>query len=491
MKIIDIGICIDNVDPKGIGRIRCTRFSESISEKENAIEYEAFSKNDPFLLNPFLPVTINHIPEIGQAVKIINYDTNKETINQEYIAGPFNNLGDIANQTFSGQVENTTYGNSVKEKKHVFDVNGNYRDKNSEGFFHKKTHSGIYGKKSSDLIFTERGLILRGGKTPNTNNMSPKNRKNNIDSPIMSKNVPRIVIEKFDKKLTLESTIKDENTMEIGKINTLLEYDIDSFENPTKIKYYLYKNNSSNPLYNSINFKIDTEIINGDFTSYSKETDPFVYEISVDSIDDIGFEVNDFIYKLYKGDVNEILKNEYVPSFPLYFRPTKRTLIDTSNINKKMETLNKIDFFGVGPVGGMVWSKNNIRPEVTTNKVKQNVLKADESAEESFQAVIADKIFILSTDTNNTEKSIDFNKISNYDITHENFKIDIEPNTYSLVRGENLIKVLKSIVNVLLTHQHNVVGSMVQNENYGEYMELMDYIKKIEEDVLNKSVKIN
>jgi hypothetical protein len=81
MKIIDIGICVDNRDPKGLGRIRCVRFSDYVSEKEKADTYEPFSDKDIFVAIPFLPTNINFIPEIDQAVKIINYNTRKENVN--------------------------------------------------------------------------------------------------------------------------------------------------------------------------------------------------------------------------------------------------------------------------------------------------------------------------------------------------------------------------------------------------------------------------
>jgi hypothetical protein len=75
MKIIDIGICIDNFDPAGLGAIRCVRYSSWVSQQEKALEYTKWNDNDLFLAYPFLPTNINFIPEKGQAVKIINFST--------------------------------------------------------------------------------------------------------------------------------------------------------------------------------------------------------------------------------------------------------------------------------------------------------------------------------------------------------------------------------------------------------------------------------
>jgi len=205
MKIIDIGICIDNVDPKGLGRIRCVRYSDYVGEKEKALTYEAWSKNDLFVAIPFLPTNINFIPEINQAVKILNYNTEKSNTNQEYIAGPFTTMFDFNSQTFSQQIDNTTYGNANKERDNIVDKNDNYIDKRTESSFAKKTDYGVYGKYGSDIIFTENGLQLRGGKLLSKGAASPSNRKKMLTYPIMGKRPGETLsLKKFPKKMVLE-----------------------------------------------------------------------------------------------------------------------------------------------------------------------------------------------------------------------------------------------------------------------------------------------
>jgi hypothetical protein len=100
MKIIDIGICVDNVDPLGIGRIRCSRYNDITAQKERALDYNAWDDNDLFTANPFLPLNINFVPEIGQSVKIISYNPRKENVNVEYVAGPFTSMYDFNGQTY-------------------------------------------------------------------------------------------------------------------------------------------------------------------------------------------------------------------------------------------------------------------------------------------------------------------------------------------------------------------------------------------------------
>jgi len=164
MKIIDIAICVDNIDPKGMGRIRCVRYNDYVGEKENSIKYEKWSQNDPFIASPFLPNNINFLPEIGQSVKLLNYNTDNENINLEYIAGPFTTQFDFNGQTFSQQIENTTYGVATKHRGDVKKSSGEFIKNKSNNSFAKDKDFAIYGKYGSDILFTENGIQLRGGK---------------------------------------------------------------------------------------------------------------------------------------------------------------------------------------------------------------------------------------------------------------------------------------------------------------------------------------
>lgn len=486
MKIIDIGICIDDNDPRGLGRVRCVRYSEYVSEKERSMEYLPYSAEDPFVVNPFLPNNINVIPKIGQSLKIINYDNEKLNVNQEYIAGPFINLININDQTFVQQIENTAYGNSNKTRSDVFDSEGNYRQKKSEGFYHKKDDYGIYGKNGSDLVFTNGGVVIRGGKLMSHNKLAPKEKLQSMDQPLMyNKLPPSFQIKKFPQKYTLEKQKSNGVSSESKQIKYVIEYDLDNVTTPTKVTCQIYKITNEKDKYNSNTFDrntlIDPEdmkpIINGGYVK------------NVTSSKGASIEITNFIYKVYKGtDLSDVTNIDYVVDYPLYFRPTKK-VVNSANLNT--EFFNMVKFFNVGPMDGLIWSKNSITQNTKTVTQEVNVLVPDEEQDESISSLVSDRIFLLSTDPNESERNVDFNKVNNYEIQQETYVKNIEPETYSMVRGENLVRLLKSMVDVILTHEHNVVGPMVQNENYEKYTELMERLKNIENEVLNNKIKIN
>jgi hypothetical protein len=517
MKIIDIGICVDNNDPKGMGRIRCIRYSEYVAEKEKALgNVEPWSGKDLFLTNPFLPTNINFIPEIGQAVKIINYNTDNLNVNQEYIAGPFTTMFDFNSQTFSQQVDNTTYGNANKKRDDIVDSKGNYIDKRTEGSFATKTDYGIYGKYGSDIIFSENGLQLRGGKLLSKGASSPTNRRKLLTYPVMGKRPSAsLSLKKFPKKMELVEKVKNKVETEVKDIKYIIEYQIDKLTDTTKIEFFLYKIlktqgqvtktsffNENTPLPLSV-----LKLIN---TDNSQITPTFTIDVNEDNIDFIHSEITNIFYSIIDeglkgllrtfGELFSQLSNSDLPNegedFPLFFRPSVKflemtPLTPTEKINKE-NILSKVRVFTLGPKSGLIWSQTQLSAPTKRQKIKNLVLKTIESSpEQTFASLRSDKLFLLSTDTNEAGKSINFNNLNKYEYTQEDYIRNIEPNTFSTVRGENLIKILQSIILVLVNHEHNVTGPFVDNSEFEEFVQLKELLKTLENDILNKSIRIN
>jgi hypothetical protein len=498
-KIIDIGICIDNIDPKGIGRIRCVRYSDYVGEKEKANTYESWSDTDPFVANPFLPYNINFIPEIEQAIKLINYDNDKRNINVEYIAGPFINVHDFNSQNFTQQIENTTYGTFLRESPNIIDKNDNYINKKSESSFAKKTDYGIYGKSGSDIIFTKDGLQLRGGKLLSKEAASVSNREKMINYPIMGKKSSVLNLKKFPQKMVLETKEIPETILEVKNIKTLIEYEVDSVESPTKINFFVYDFKKSFGQITKTNFFNENtpkpisiiKLINSDGTD---TTPTHVISINESNVNHIPNEIRDFLYTTHELGLYGI-DRQYSKTdlHPIYFRPTQEFVNSNGDNELKNSILSKIKIFTVGPKSGLLYSLLSVNPPFRMQKIKNEILKVQQdSDEQTFASLKSDKIYFLSTDTNEpTQKRVNFNLLNKYEYTQEDYIKNIEPNTYSLVRGENLIRFLDALIKVLYQHEHNVIGPMVKNEQFTSYVELTKLKETIIEDLLNGSIRIN
>lgn len=499
MKLIDIGYCIDNKDPKGLGRIRCLRPNEPTSVKEKSIKYDKWSDLDPFVALPFLPININHVPEVGQSIKLLSYNTEKENVNQEYIAGPFSSMYDLNGQSFSQQIENTSYGIINKKSPDIFNENGEYINKKSVGSFAKDNDFAIYGKYGSDVVFTENGIQLRAGKfLPKEN--TPSATLNTMSKyPIMSDNVGRISLKKYSNKVISEKERVIRTETEIGNLNFIIEYDIDSLTTPTEVNIFVYSIiNNLGRTYKTDFFNENSplqmgslKLINTDGT----DTTPTIIE-SIDSINDTHRIIKDIIYRIKTEGLFSF--NPFYPRkdiHPFFFRPKESFKIKTPlNQNEeilKQRILNGVKVFNVGPGHGLIWSPLSAKPNIKEISELRNVLKIDRSSnEQTLGSIIGDKMYFLSTDTNFTEKTIDFKKLDKYELTQEDYLSTIEPNTYSLVRGEILLQILKQMYSVLTTHAHNINEPYARSD-YREHTVLVELFKKLENELLNKSLRIN
>lgn len=207
-------------------------------------------------------------------------------------------------------------------------------------------------------------------------------------------------------------------------------------------------------------------------------------------------EIRDFIYTLHEKNLKEINSLYRKDDLhPFYFRP-KQSLVTLTGtpeqITLKQSILSSVSVYGIGPKSGLIFSSANVKPMVTTKKTKKDkVVLNKKSDEQSFSSLKSDKIYFLSTDTNNTEKLVPFEKLDKYELTQSDYIEKIDPNTYSSVRGENLIRLLESIISVLFEHQHNVVGPFVKTDQFQSYNELLKLIETMRNDLLNGSIRIN
>lgn len=511
MKIVDLGKCIDNVDPKGMGRIRVKRYNDMGGQIENAIDYEPWSERDLFVASPFLPTNINFIPEIDQSVKIITYNTEKSTVNVEYIAGPFTTMYDYHSQTFSQQVTNTTYGNSVKMKPAIRNSTGQYVNDKSENVFANETDFAIYGKYGSDVLFTENGLQLRGGKLLSKEAASELNRERMVDYPLLAKKSSRIYLKKFPKKMTLESKVVKKTVIENKDISYIVEYDVNRVSPTTgdtaTISFYVYK--VTNPFGDTFKTNFFTEFSNVPnslvklLNSDNSISTPTFQITGVEDVGNVYREIRDKIYNMHEKGLKGFDFLSDLPDLPedmhpLFFRPSNvfkdRTYLNTGDTFNKKVILRNINVRRIGPQSGLIWSKERARNEGQEVESVEEYIKLDpNSPEQTFGAITADKVYLLSTDLgdNDTSTPVPFLDLNGYDYKQEDYVNLIEPNTFATVRGENLVAVLEAIVKVLYSHIHNPLMPISGQSDYQDGNSLLELVKTLENDILNKSIRIN
>jgi hypothetical protein len=183
---------------------------------------------------------------------------------------------------------------------------------------------------------------------------------------------------------------------------------------------------------------------------------------------------------------------------PFYFRPAEelktRVTTNPTEISNRTKFINGIQVKGVGGVGlgsGLIFSKQFATPPTKNSEKTIKVLKAQNNkGEQTFANLVADKVYFVSTSTNKgPKKSIDFSKIDNYEYTQEDYLIEMEPCTYSTVRGEVLIQVIKTMYRFLVGHVH---GWAAPGHMTTEDMSILkNLIDSMDNDLINNSIRIN
>jgi hypothetical protein len=520
MKIIDLGVCIDNNDPKGLGRIRCIDYDDYVAGKENYKKYTPYDENDPFIALPFLPNNINFIPEVNQTVKVLRYNTEKTTVNQEYIAGPFTTRYDYSSQTFSQQIASTTFGIGVKKKKDIFKNGALPPD--CANTLAKNTDYAISGKYGSDVLMTEGGLVLRGGKLLSKQSASTSERERLADFPLASKKVAKLQLKKFPEKKVNKIDIVKKTTYENADLKYIIEYSVDDLNSPQIVDFFVYKiqGQTYGDLFKTNTFTEFTDtsslpvvLLNADDTTTTPTLTVdmstmvgFDFLLNVDGkISLICSEIRTKLLKikedgfvgLFSADVNKKFSNpeELTLIYPFFFRPTQsfRTYqtSNTTELERKNTVLSNIRLAKGVVQSGLVWSATQFKAPSVVNFTPNSILIKDSSSrEQTFGSVVADKLYLLSTDTNFTGKSIDFEKLDGYEYTQDNYLNLIDPNTYGVVRGEILLEFLRSMFNVMLTHTHNINKPYARTD-YEAHNTMVELYNKLESELLNKSVRIN
>lgn len=511
MKIIDIGICVNNIDPKGIGRIRFRPYGTFVSEIEKGAKYNEWDELDPFVALPFLPLHLNVIPQVQQSVKLIEYDTEKEFQNIEYISGPFSSPHDIQNQTFVTQHKNTTYGGVIiKGIKDIRNKDGSFNSPTTRGAVINERDTGFRGNYGSDLIFTENGVQLRGGSLLSKQG---KNKQSLIDFPQLAKKMGRFSLKKFPTTYMSVKETVETSEVASSKLKYIVEYEIDNLTAPSQLKIFAYKviaeqgtiygtkyntnifgeNTTFDPNANEI-YLINTGVTEDyhpilTIPTYTKDLDGTIQSAYI--------ELRELLYQIDNGNLSAL--NYTYPHediHPFYFRPTP-TFRLTKGLNET-ETSNKTTFLNKVQVRnrtggfGLIFSRQSANAPVTVSEKEKIIAKEIMgSGEQSFSSLSADKIYITSTSANvgSNIKSIDFTDLDEYELTQEDYIANIEPNTYATVRGETLYNFLMAIVNILSSHIHNINEPLVKSDMNWEI--LVELANSLRNDLLNDSIRIN
>jgi hypothetical protein len=477
---IFFGTCLGSDDPLMLGRVRV--LPETMNEASLANSNSKFDENstdpnkngpwsdvDPFVYLPLLPYFVNQVPKKGEKVMLFYYNTNTKTgRNKFYMISTFSSPTTIKFEDASSSQTrlNSGYGNSSKKLPPIKNQNGTYKNEKNKGVFPEPVDISLNGRDSADLILKESEVLLRAGK-----------HKNFSTGQIPEADSKRAFLQlsKYDTDITFgNAESKTKLVQNKTPIKYLVEYDVLNPENQFSAftgVLYIYQLRTERQAEKTLtgNFNVTTNIDLTGTTDGVQLIRMINFPIGL-SLDELSTQINQRLRSIITDPSTTLLsptvqKNQ---QYPFYYRPSKKIFnlitnpvsgqfISSANM-AKLTSMVKISSADKIPGYGLVLD-SKLSPNIPFEKQSSAYAPSTSKLSENTVALLGGtKLYLLSNETSIEGKSqINFNK-GIYGFEQNDLIDDIEPNTSSMVRGEELLELLQLIVKFCITHVHPYPG---------------------------------
>ena len=500
-KFIFKGTVKENLDPTGLGRIRVEPEDWIISDTKYITEYlDKFSEekdkwngvSDPFLFRPFLPNHINMVPQVGETVNIFYTDPEATFIDGFYMAESIPDRGYSDSSSAEHMLSQSKQGLNYKKPKDLIKGNGEYVKKRYDGAIPKTEDFVISSRTNSDVIWKDNAVIIRAGKLDEV--VSKKQRE-----PIRDENPAIVQVSKYDfTSVVGEGEKRTIVEKQMVHVNTLIEYAVNDLNSNSGFEgtVYIYKIAKNEGDTETIYFNQTTPVgVDDKVLLYSRivtsDTLSGLSSVIRQTIKHVmsnsgGMEDLDFFIK-HPSNINPVGNT---PIYPLYFRPvTSQYESEKTNTEFRNNVLDRVRIRTRKGYGLVFNDETDDTPEKKV-EIQESVINTTDKPSKNV-IVLSDTNYILAYDNNvpTKGKGVDFSKVSNYDIKQSEVVNNIEPNTYALVRGEELHELLDVIYLFLVSHVHNPAEPAVVKPSVREDLE--QKFQDFKQNILSQKIRIN
>lgn len=491
---------IDNQDPLNLGRVRANILTDDTEAIRQSVEdfnvvTDAWSEKDPFIFNSLLPIYIWSVPKIDELVQIYYHDSDDtQFLNAYYIQGPFSRIQNIVLENYA---QSERYGDirgvRLNGSKFIRNVDGSFKNPDPNGVFPDPGDVAVMGRGSTDLVLKENEVLLRAGKY--------KGELVADKDPVGNKNRAFLQLTKFDISKIREA---QRTIFEVQKSNPQVKYLIEYLVNNPETT-------ASSPLYNGVcrlykltpstktlaqALKVDSDI-EGLKVLVAQET--FNNLSGTQEVIDF---INGFIITCNskrKTANGTPLFGPLEQRFPIFYRPapffySQMNVGDFQTKNTLIKIYQRVKLNPNNAQGGfgLIYEQSKVGIPITLVK---NVVEGFKSTAlpSTVAALGGNKVYLLSqTSQIPGKQKINFDN-SLYGIDETKFVTDIEPNTSSLVRGEELLEYLNQIVRFLVSHTHAYPGEppCVVTEDGSTVSGLLTANNDAPSKVLNQNIRLN
>ena len=483
-KIIFLANVFDNQDPLMLGRVRASGQTQNVQDVYNGIpdwnpQTDPWTTRDPFVYTPLLPIFFSQVPKVEELIQIIYSNPKIQFEDQFYIQGPFSSPL-LMNFEFN-EGANSNLGTGIQYQKYppIKNNDGTYKDNKSKGIFPEPGDNALLGRGSADLIVKQNEVLLRAGKTLNTNPLE-------LPAAYNKRSFIQLSQFKSTKQQTGFSKYTKLNEI-IQKVNFLIEYLIYNPENQQGV------------FTGEINIYTFTETVltNDDFSltkDYnSKTTLKETIKLGPGSMSSIVSVINGTLQS-YNNDT----------STPFFFRPgltnSKYITTTSASASDDIEQTNISELYtNVKPDrsanitgSGLVFWKNAYGQQYSPEKIVEPVVEYIQNPV-SYSIMGGDNIYLIANSATTPGKPVINLDGTLYGISQEKLVDEILNSTSSSVRGEELLQLLSLIVKFLVGHSHAYHGlPPVPIASNGS--NVPDILKEIQlgyQKILNSNIRIN
>jgi hypothetical protein len=513
--VIKYGICADNVDPWGVGRIRviidtdmvpplrtgtdiqkllAKLDADNVTAKGDAayVPWELgvnYHAPDPYLFEPFLPKNINIIPKIGESVKIIYYSMDNNAEQREYVGMHTSNYDKIYYDS----------GESARSFTKLSKIYSQKNDLRFDGLVPDVNDIGFLGRKNSDIIFPEDEVVIRAGHQDFPNHL--KNRRAAL-----------IQTAHFTTRKNVTTETINENVTPITFIDNIVEFfvavlDPAKFDNNVYAEMYVY----SVPNLDTINYAAFKDYYAD--TGGNAEFVVFIYSKNAENI--VSF-IQTFLKNIDKNNLNLDLSGT-IKNFPENNTTLQYAVVDarTSKNGEPIDNFYSLNLYQFRPSPLNDLSNETVlnivnslpselrpsskKPTQQFKSTEKETTENDNSLDETAIVEGADKMFLLSWNAPNALQ----NKIGKYGFLQEDIYTTLQKYTQPMIRGDLLLNLILDLIDLIEKHGHIAGVDPIGSLNYDavnkistikdKYALLAKVNKDLSggSDILNQYLRIN
>ena len=514
--------------------------------KYTTIEDIKWSVDDPHVISPFLPLFINMVPAKNEDIKLISYQSTNLAENVEYIGPTISQPTKYPYDYYANGRLHTSRGTNVQEAPKLRNSTV------SQACFPYENTIALNGRNNSDFIFGDRQIILRAGQFHNTESNSTNNTT--ISFPKTNYQQSIIQVDNFKDKLTLDIKEEKKRVEKDTGLRYLIEYGITnwngsaaldpSIQRPTfdgNITLYEVLPLDGTEVIMSGKVGVKTDLANNSSLdlkvrlSFSNQTEQstitilneFLREADSGKLTNPPYDKpvglsGETYTKYFATGVNISSSTsgdeQLMSPFPLYFRPDIAFMNEIGATNYTSVSAHKnavslserIMLTGVDTAYfGLAFSSEERPVPVSEEIIKLDDAKWDVGTTQGINSTFGNEILLLSYDASIPDKEkatpiVDaFNRSSpevgdNIGLDQHTLVKLSRDNMEPLVRGNQLIKLLKEMWDFISTHEHGLPGTepfgmtkSTRQEGPATKESIKTALDNAEKSILNQHIKIN